>query len=295
MHPSRRRFVFPLGGNDMINPSGESIRKAVRERYARAAAPTEAAERAAEGSCCGPDCCASQDAASGVDAESSAERRYAEQLGYSTAELEAVPEGAYTGLGCGNPIAHAEITPGSVVVDLGSGAGVDCFLAARRTGRTGRVIGVDMTPEMVERARNSAAEGEWPNVEFRLGEIEALPVADGIADLVVSNCVVNLSPAKETVFAEAFRVLRSGGVLVLTDILASDELPETLHQDLEAHAACLSGAVTAEATRAMLEGAGFTELRVEPFEETRAPIEQWVDGAAGGRSVVSALVRARKP
>jgi SAM-dependent methyltransferase len=279
----------------MINPSGESIRKAVRERYARAAAPTEPAERAAEGSCCGPDCCSSQNAASGAQAETRAEAPDAEHLGYSKAELDAIPEGAYTGLGCGNPIAHAEITLGSVVVDLGSGAGVDCFLAARRTGETGRVIGVDMTPEMIERARQSAAEGEWANVEFRLGEIEALPVADGMADLVISNCVVNLSPDKQAVFREASRVLRPGGELVLTDILASDELPGTLRQDLDAHAACLSGAVTEEATRAMLEGAGFEELRIEPFEETRALIEQWVDGAAGSQSVVSALVRARKP
>ena len=232
-------------------------------------------------SCCSPACC------DGSDATEAALR-----VGYTVEQLAAIPEQASLGLGCGNPTSIAELAAGETVLDLGAGAGVDCFLAANAVGPTGRVIGVDMTPDMVSRAREAAAD-EWPNVEFRLGEIEHLPVADGVVDVVISNCVVNLSPDKAAVFREAFRVLKPGGRIRISDVLALGELPEALRNDLAALAACVGGAATVAETESMLRDAGFTDIEVEPKVESAAVIAGWLPGAE--HHVTSATIRATRP
>jgi len=211
-----------------------------------------------------------------------------ERLGYRATELDALPEGADLGLGCGHPGRFAAIEPGHTVVDLGSGGGIDCFLAAQAVGDTGHVIGVDMTPDMVERARTAAADAGASNVEFRLGEIENLPVADAAADVVISNCVVNLSPDKPRVLAEAFRILKPGGRVAISDIVALGDLPEDVRSDLALHAACLAGAARVETLHAMLEDAGFEDVRVNP-----SPIDVGDDRIRG--LLASASVEARRP
>jgi SAM-dependent methyltransferase len=183
-------------------------------------------------------------------------------VGYTGEEMGAVPAGANLGLGCGNPTGLAGIREGETVVDLGSGAGFDCFLAARRVGPSGRVIGVDMTAEMISRARQYAVRGSYANVEFRLGEIEHLPVADSIADLVISNCVINLSTDKPSVFGEAFRVLKPGGRLMVSDIVLNGELPDAVKNDGGAHSACIAGAVERSRYLGMLRDAGFERIQV---------------------------------
>lgn len=225
------------------------VRTDVREHYARAAAAEKAGCGCSGGRkpsrpCCGPSLSQS------------------ERLGYGRAELATVPEEADLGLGCGNPTALAGLQAGETIVDLGSGGGIDCFLAARRVGPSGRVIGVDMTPEMIDRARAAAARGEYGNVEFRLGEIESLPVADGIADAVISNCVVNLSPDKPQVFREAFRVLKPGGRLLVSDIVLRGELPEQLRKSVELWAGCLAGAMQEKDYLDAIRAAGFTGAEV---------------------------------
>ena len=187
---------------------------------------------------------------------------HAEGLGYDADQLQAVPEGADLGLGCGNPLALADLRSGEAVLDLGSGAGLDCFLAAQAVGPTGRVIGVDMTPEMVERARANAASAGAGNVEFRLGEIESLPVAEGEVDVVISNCVINLVPDKGQAFAEAYRVLRPGGRLHVSDIVLGDELPEAVLQSVAAYVNCVAGAVSEAEYLAAMAAAGFAEITV---------------------------------
>lgn len=189
---------------------------------------------------------------------------YGEKLGYSAAELAQAPADADLGLGCGNPLAIASIRPGETVLDLGSGAGFDCFLAARQLAGTGRVIGVDMTADMVAKARSIATRGGYASVEFRLGEIEALPVADASVDLVMSNCVLNLSPEKPRVVAEAFRVLRAGGRLAIADVVALQPLPARLREQLGAIGACVGGAAQVEDLRVWLAAAGFVDVQVEP-------------------------------
>ncbi len=208
------------------------MRGAVRDRYAEVAK--------AGSSCCGAgaSCCGTT---------SMAPDEISAQLGYSEEELAFAPEGANLGLGCGNPQAIADLKPGEVVVDLGSGAGFDCFLAARGVGPAGRVIGVDMTPEMVASARENARKAGLDNVEFRLGEIEHLPVADASADVIISNCVINLSPDKPAVFRDAFRVLKPGGRLAVSDVVATAELPESWRDDMRLLSACISGAVDIDA------------------------------------------------
>jgi len=226
----------------------EDVRQAVRERYARAATKDEG--------CCGPSCCGGEDATAA-----------AEEIGYAPEALQDLPAGANLGLGCGNPTAIASLAPGDVVLDLGSGAGIDCFLAARQVGPDGRVIGVDMTPEMVSRARANADKGGYANVEFRLGEIEALPVADGTVDVVISNCVLNLSPEKDRVLAEVHRVLRPGGRVVVSDLVSELEVPEVVGGSLDAVAGCLP------TLRARylddFRAAGFADVRIT--EETPYP------------------------
>jgi ubiquinone/menaquinone biosynthesis C-methylase UbiE len=215
--------------------------------------------------------------------------------GYSPEELRIAPEGANMGLGCGNPQAIASLQFGETVVDLGSGGGFDCFLAARKVGETGRVIGVDMTPEMVAKARENARKGDYPNVEFRLGEIEHLPVEDGSADVIISNCVINLSPEKLDVFREIYRILKPGGRLAIADVVATAPLPPEMKNDLELLTSCVSGAATVNEIEEMLQEAGFKDVQIMILEGSRELIREWVPGRNVEEYIVSAIIEARKP
>ncbi len=233
----------------------ERIKEAVRARYGRIARQKT--------SCCGPEtsCCGSMNAAQDIG----------RKIGYSDEEMKLVPEEANLGLGCGNPVALASLREGEIVLDLGSGAGFDCFLAAKKVGERGRVIGVDMTPEMVEKANENAKKNNFRNVEFRLGDIEALPVENGSVDVVLSNCVINLSVDKARVFREAFRVLKPGGRLSISDIVLLKELPRSLKESIDAYVACVSGAVMKSEYLRNIEAGGFQDVRV--IEETAFPVE----------------------
>jgi len=232
----------------------EEVKKVVREGYAKVARGS--------GSCCGP-----QSSCCGTPTAEETSRR----IGYSDAEMAAAPEGANLGLGCGNPIALASLEEGEVVLDLGSGAGFDCFLAAKKVGSKGRVIGVDMTPEMLDKARENARKAGVANVEFRLGEIENLPVADNSVDAVISNCVINLAPDKTRVFAEAFRALKPGGRLMVSDLVLTALLPKVVQESVAAYVGCLAGAsLKADYLRA-IEQAGFQ--KVEVASEEAFPVE----------------------
>jgi len=231
------------------------IKKAVREGYAKIAKQ--------DSSCCAPvnSCCGSTDLTQSTS----------KTIGYTEEELKAVPEGANLGLGCGNPVALASLKEGETVLDLGSGAGFDCFLAANRVGNTGRVIGVDMTVEMIEKARENARKGNYGNVEFRLGEIENLPLANNSVDVVISNCVINLAPDKRKVFTEAFRVLKPGGRLMVSDIVLLRELPDFIKDSIEAYIGCLSGAMLRDEYVDTIKAAGFETVSI--VDETSFPIE----------------------
>ena len=254
------------------------LKQMVRARYGGIAAGKDA-DRAAAG-CCGP---------------APAREEKSRAIGYSEAELAAVPEGADLGLGCGNPQALAQLQPGETVVDLGSGAGFDCFIAAERVGPEGRVIGIDMTHEMLARARENAAKVGAANIEFRLGEIEHLPVADNLADAVISNCVINLVPDKEQVYREAFRVLRPGGRLAVSDVVNMAPLPPELAADPGLLCGCVAGAAPADKIRKWLEAAGFVEIAVTPKPESRGVVASWAPGRRIEGYVASAAITARKP
>jgi len=257
--------------------NNEQTRDFVRQKYA---------EVAQGGLGCLPGCC-------GATAPSPQDM--ASLLGYSPEEMAAAPEGANLGLGCGNPQAMASLRPGEVVLDLGAGAGFDCFIAARQVGPAGRVIGVDMTPEMVAKARANARQVELANVEFRLGEIEHLPVADASVDVILSNCVVNLSPDKSAVYAEALRVLRPGGRLAISDVVALEALPEDLQRDLALWAGCAAGALAVDALVDILSKTGFGEVKVEVDQASREMINHWAPGKELGRWLASARITALKP
>lgn len=216
-------------------------------------------------------------------------------MGYSEAELASVPDGANLGLGCGNPRAIAALKPGEVVVDLGSGAGLDCFLAAQQVGATGRVIGIDMTHEMLKKARDNAARAGVANVEFRLGEIEHLPVADNTADVVISNCVINLVPDKAQVYREAFRVLRPGGRIAISDVVNVARLPAELANDEALLCGCVAGAAASERIEHWLATAGFAGIRITVKPESRELVKTWAPGRGIEDYVASATIEARKP
>ncbi len=243
------------------------------------------------GGCCGPQareasgCCATP-----IHAED-----FSARFGYSRAEMDLVPEGANLGLGCGNPQAIANMKPGEVVVDLGSGAGFDVFLAARQVGDGGRVIGIDMTHEMLAKARENARKGGYANVEFRLGEIEYLPVPDNTADAVISNCVINLSPDKAQVFREAFRVLKPGGRVAVSDVVRTAEMPPDLMDDDQLLCGCVTGATPLDDLNAYLADAGFADIRIDLKEDSRDVIKDWAPGKGIENYVVSADIEAVKP
>jgi SAM-dependent methyltransferase len=216
-------------------------------------------------------------------------------LGYSPDDVSSVPEGANMGLGCGNPQAIASLQPGETVLDLGSGGGFDCFLAAKAVGPRGRVIGVDMTPEMVGKARHNAEKAGVGHVEFRLGEIEHLPVADGTIDVIMSNCVINLSPEKEQVFREAWRVLKPGGRLAISDIVATADLAESMKNDPTLYAGCMAGAAVIDEIESLLAQVGFDAIRIRPQDGSRAVIREWAPEHDVTDVLVSATIEAVKP
>ena len=256
----------------MNETKADETRALVREHYGTIAKT---------GGGCAPGCCGTNPAG------------YAQTLGYSDADERAAPEGADLGLGCGNPTTIASLRPGETVLDLGAGGGFDCFLAARQVGPTGRVIGVDMTADMVTRARDNARKVNATNVEFRLGEIEHLPVADATVDVILSNCVINLSPEKVAVFREAFRVLRAGGRLAISDVIATGPIPAELQNQAVALAGCVAGAAPIDDVRAMLREAGFVDIVVKIAPRSDEIVGSWLPGIE--KFVASATIEATKP
>ena len=266
----------------MGSVSEEQIREAVKDRYGDIA-------RDGSSGCCGP---------SDTDGKSSSPLlmydKQAFQMGYSPEDLTSVPEGANLNLGCGNPGAIAALKPGETVLDLGSGAGFDSFLAANKVGPTGKVIGIDMTPDMISNAEENAKKGAYPNVEFRLGEIENLPVEDNIVDVSLSNCVINLSTDKPSVFREAYRVLKTGGRLAISDIVATAEIPEEYKQDLALYSACVSGALLISDLENILIESGFKDIQIKPKDESREFIQNWDEDIPLEEFIQSATIEARK-
>jgi SAM-dependent methyltransferase len=254
----------------------DKIKKTVKEGYAKAL--SQKSSCCSSGSCCG-----------GVTQA----KDISKNVGYSDSELNAVPEGANLGFGCGNPVALASLKEGDVVLDLGSGAGFDAFLSAQRVGKTGRVIGVDMTPEMVAKAQENAKKGNYTNVDFRLGEIEKLPVEDNSIDVIISNCVINLSPDKETVFKEAHRVLKAGGRLMVSDLVLAKDLPKEIQDSVEAYVGCLAGAIKKEEYLRFIEQAGFQGIKI--ISESSYPVDTMFDNLEAAQdSIVSIKVSAVK-
>ncbi len=264
--------------------SDREQRNGVRNRYA------SIAQSASEDGCCGSPsesdttCCDDSDTL-GVDSQ---------RLGYTKADSEAVAAGADLGLGCGNPTAIASLESGHTVLDLGSGGGFDCFLAAREVGSAGHVIGVDMTPAMIDRARENVEKNDASNVEFRLGEIEHLPVADEMVDVIISNCVINLSPDKQQVFEEAHRVLRPGGRLAISDVVMTAEIPEALRSDPESVSDCVAGAATISDLESLLDTAGFEAVTIEPKDDSHEFIREWSADHDLEQYIVSATIEGRK-
>ncbi len=265
----------------MTQLANDNIRKTVREQYGKIAESGNSGCGGSTTACCDEP---------GTDAKA-----VSIELGYSSADVNKVPDGANMGLGCGNPKAIASLQSGETVLDLGSGGGFDCFLASKEVGESGQVIGIDMTPEMVSKARANAEKTGQQNVDFRLGEIENLPVADGVVDVIISNCVINLSPEKTKVFQEAFRVLKPGGRLAVSDVVATAELPEQLKNDMALFTGCMSGASSITAIELMLEEAGFEALAIKPKDESRDFIRNWMPDSKIEDYVVSATIEAIKP
>ena len=270
----------------MENKTNE-IRDAVRENYSKVAENNSVYT----GCGCSPEvdngCCAPTNTNTFNEVSS--------KLGYSAEELNNVPDGSNMGLGCGNPQAIAALKKGETVLDLGSGAGFDAFLAANQVGKTGKVIGVDMTPTMISKARQNAVKGNYPNVDFRLGEIENLPAQDNSIDVIMSNCVINLSPEKQKVFNDAFRVLKSGGRLAVSDVIATAELPEEIKNDMALYSGCVSGASTIDELEKMLKTAGFINIEIKPKDESKKFIREWFPESNLADYITSATIEAIKP
>jgi arsenite methyltransferase len=278
----------------------DGIRQAVRKTYGNVAkAATAVSETGQAASCCGPSdnlTEANPGSSCGCSGPGLSLEQMSAAIGYTKADVDSVPEGSNMGLGCGNPVALASLKSGETVVDLGSGGGFDCFLAAKQVGETGRVIGVDMTPEMVSKARKNSERMGTGNVEFRLGEIEHLPVGDNSADIIMSNCVVNLSPDKLSVYRDAYRVLKPGGRLAISDVLATAPLPEEFQKDLALLAACVGGAETIDDTEQLLKEAGFQDISIKPNDNSRELLKEWDPNKSknAGDYVVSAYIEAVK-
>ena len=268
----------------MDQKQADEIRQNVRESY------TQVAESSNSGDSCGTEssCC-------GVSDDAAINALVSTRLGYSENDLSKVPEGADMGLGCGNPGAIASIKSGETILDLGSGGGFDCFLAASETGESGQVIGIDMTPTMISKARDNAVKGKYNHVEFRLGEIEHMPVANDTVDVIISNCVINLSPDKQQVFSEAFRVLKPGGRLAISDVVASTELPDEIRDDLALYSGCMAGASQISELQTILENNGFEQINIAPKDESKDFIKDWAPGRGVEDYVLSATIEAVKP
>ena len=258
------------------------IRSKIRENYSQVA-------QAESGGCCGSSGCCSGDTTTQDTIQ------IAQNLGYSAEDLESDFAEANQGLGCGNPKAIADLSQGEVVLDLGSGPGFDVFLAAEEVGETGKVIGVDMTPEMIEKARNKAQENEVNNVEFRLGEIEHLPVADKSVDVIISNCVINLSVDKEAVFSEIYRVLKPGGRIAISDILKSNQLPAEIKDNLDNYSSCITGAVKRETMQKIIDKNNFKDIQIENKSNSEQIVKDWSQNVKVEDYIFSAYITAQKP
>lgn len=266
----------------MKNLTNDKIRQSVRKKYGDLAKADGAGCGCADSSCCDS---GAKQKVEGVSVN----------IGYTNEDVSSVPEGADMGLGCGNPQAIASLKSGETVLDLGSGGGFDCFLAARTVGKTGRVIGVDMTPEMISKARENAEKVDLSNVEFRLGEIENLPVADSSVDVIISNCVINLSPDKPQVYKEAFRILKSGGRIAISDVVATAEIPANVKEDINFYSSCVSGAEHVDTLKSILKEIGFVQISIKLKEGSRELISSWAPGKKFEDFIASATIEALKP
>ena len=269
------------GRSNMKERDSDIIRQIVRDRYAKTVGGPCGCQPSAATSCCGS-------SASIPDAMNHV-------MGYSQEELSGVVEGSNLGLGCGNPTAMGNLKTGEIVLDLGSGGGFDCFLAAKKVGDNGRVIGVDMTPEMLTRARENAIKMGTANVEFRLGEIEHLPVADNSVDVIISNCVINLSPEKRQVFKEAYRVLKPGGRLVISDVVATAEMPDQLRDRAAMLTGCIAGAEHVDRIQSLLDAVGFRNVTIALKPYSHELVSGWFPGSGAEKYVASADIEAVKP
>ncbi|MBM7111167.1 Erythromycin 3''-O-methyltransferase [Brevibacillus laterosporus] len=267
-----------LGGLTMNEVTRDQIRESVRDNYKKVALSSTD-----NSSCCGPTSCCSPNSDVSL------------QFGYSIEEIKSVPAGSNLGLGCGNPQTIAELKENEVVVDLGSGGGFDCFLASKQVGNKGKIIGVDMTPEMISKARANAHKNQYTNVEFRLGEIENLPIANDTVDVIMSNCVINLSPDKGKVFQEAYRVLKSGGRLAISDIVMTNDLPDEIRKDIQLYSGCISGSSPINELKQHLINAGFIDIQIDPKDESKEFIKDWAPGKNVDDYIVSAVIKAIKP
>ncbi|MED3550321.1 arsenite methyltransferase [Cytobacillus praedii] len=268
----------------MSEVQNDQIRNNVRQNYKEIALRV-----VSDDNCCAPpSCCTTK------DNQSISIEEISKKMGYTTEELKNIPNGANMGLGCGNPQAIADLKEGETVLDLGSGGGFDCFLASPKVGDKGRVIGVDMTPEMITKARNNAEKNQFSNVEFRLGEIENLPVADSSVDVIISNCVINLSPNKKRVFTEAYRVLKEGGRLAISDVVMTASLPEKLQADIQLYSGCISGASSIDNLAELMKQAGFKNITIIPKDESKELIKEWAPEHNVEEYVVSAIITAVK-
>lgn len=267
----------------MSEVKNDQIRNNVRENYKKVALKV-----VNNTSSCAPSCCSPE------DNQNISIEEISKKMGYSVEELQSIPDGANMGLGCGNPQAIADLKVGETVLDLGSGGGFDCFLASPKVGSNGTVIGVDMTPEMITKARKNAEKNHFNNVEFRLGEIENLPVADNMLDVIISNCVINLSPNKRKVFQEAYRVLKEGGRLAISDIVMTASLPEELQSNMQLYSGCISGASTIEELTELMKQAGFKNISIIPKDDSKEFIKEWAPEHKVEEYIVSTIIKAEK-